>query len=251
MRSHAHSRLGRAVSRYADGELDAATARALETHLLECESCCQELAAVRAIKASLRRIADVEPPTLAATRLRRWIENPSGLGRRPPSPPRDRVGILAGSGRYRRRIQIGALAVVVAVLAATGALLLRGQSPADPGTVTALVELARVGPPVPPAGKGGQDGEQLPPAHLVDVGGREVSLTRYRVDGREVLIAASDRAFPMPGDARPVSDERDAPWLAIRGDVNLACLSRPSHRLVVGALPPERLLEIGRRLADG
>ena len=189
MRSRVHSRLGRAVSRYADGELDAAAVRALETHLLECESCRLELATVLAIKGSLRRLADEEPPTLAATRLRRWVENPSGLCTRPSSQPQDRVGILAGSGRYRRRAQVGVLAVVVAVIAATGALLLRGQSPADPGTVTALVELARVGLPVPPAAQSGQDGDQLPPAHTVELGGRRVSLRR------ESPKCRSDRSY--------------------------------------------------------
>ncbi|MEW6473843.1 MAG: zf-HC2 domain-containing protein [Actinomycetota bacterium] len=251
MRSRAHQRLGRAVTRYADGELDAVAVRTLEAHLLECESCRQELATVRAIKASLRRIGNVEPPTLAATRLRRWVEHPAGLCGKPWSPAHDRVGILAGSKRYRRRVQVGALAVVVAVIAATGAWFLRRQSAVEPGPVRALVELARIGPPISPAAENGQNGDPLPPAHMVELGGRTVSLIRYRVDGREVLIAASDRAFAMPADARPVSDERDAPWLASRGDVNLACLSQPVHRLVVGALPPERLLEIGRRLPDG
>jgi hypothetical protein len=75
-----------------------------------------------------------------------------------------------------------------------------------------------------------------------------VSLVRHVVDGREVLVATSDRPFPMPADARPLSRERGAPWLARRGDLGLACLSRPTHRLLVGHLPPERLVEIGRQL---
>lgn len=141
--------------------------------------------------------------------------------------------------------------MIAAVIATTGAVLLHRQSAADPGAVTALVELARVGPPVPPTARSGPDGDRLPSAHAVELGGRRVALSRYRIDGREVFIATSDRAFAMPWDARPVSRERNAPWLASRGDMNLACLSQPTHRLVVGALAPGRLLEIGRRLADG
>lgn len=41
---------------------------------------------------------------------------------------------------------------------------------------------------------------------------------------------------------------KDAPWLAMRGDMGVACLSRPTHMLLVGHLPAERLVEIGRQL---
>ncbi len=83
---------------------------------------------------------------------------------------------------------------------------------------------------------------------MVELGNRRVSLVRHLVDGREVLVAASTRAFPMPADARPLGREQGAPWLASRGDLGLACLSRPTHMLLVGPLPAERLVEIGRQL---
>jgi hypothetical protein len=83
---------------------------------------------------------------------------------------------------------------------------------------------------------------------MVELGNRRVSLVRHLVDGREVLVATSTRPFPMPADARPLSREQGAPWLARRGDLGLACLSRPTHMLVVGPLSAERLVEIGRQL---
>jgi len=83
---------------------------------------------------------------------------------------------------------------------------------------------------------------------MLEVGDRKVSLVRHLVDGHEVIVATSDRAFPMPADARPLGRERNAPWLARRGDIGVACLSRPSHMLLVGPLPAERLVEIGRQL---
>jgi hypothetical protein len=83
---------------------------------------------------------------------------------------------------------------------------------------------------------------------MLELGNQRVSLVRHLIDGREVLVATSDRAFPMPADARPLGREPDAPWLARRGDIGIACLSQPTHRLLVGPLPADRLVEIGRQL---
>jgi anti-sigma factor RsiW len=75
MLSLAHRRYARSVSPYADGELDEHATRFLLAHLHDCEDCSHDLAMVMAIKGSLRRLAAAEPPTLAATRLRRWAAN--------------------------------------------------------------------------------------------------------------------------------------------------------------------------------
>lgn len=262
MRALAHRRFRRAISRYADGELDASTAQALATHLLECDGCSRNLAIVLAIKGSLRRLADAEPPTLAATRLRRWAANPQEI-REPSLELQDRVRLAVGStsdplgglrtlvgptGRYRFRTPVGALVGVLVAIAATGALLLYRQgSSSDPGTVAALVELARLEPAaLPMPGNGERAGQR--PIRSLELGDRRVSLVRHLVDGREVLVATSDRAFSMPADARPLGREQDSPWLARRGEMGVACLSRPTHMLLVGPLPAERLVEIGRSL---
>jgi anti-sigma factor RsiW len=265
MRGLSHHRLRRVIGRYADGELDAPTAQALVIHLLQCDSCSRELAMARAIKGSLRRLADAEPPTLAAARLQRWASNPQGIRdlsslelqdrvrnavETTPDPPGRGRRLVGQTGRHRLRTRVGALVAVVTALAATGALLLLGQRPSsDPGTVMALVELARLEPPAAPvAGNGERAGQR--PGRMLELGSRTVSLVRHLVDGREVLVATSDRPFSMPDDARPLGREQDAPWLAKRGDIGLACLSRPSHMLVVGPLPAERLVELGRQFED-
>ena len=72
MLSLAHRRYARSVSPYADRELDERATRILAAHLRDCEDCSHDLGMVMAIKGSLRRLAAYEPPTVAATRLRRW-----------------------------------------------------------------------------------------------------------------------------------------------------------------------------------
>jgi len=51
----------RALSAYADGEIDDKRRTALEAHLAQCERCRRELAAIRAQWASLERAAPVPP----------------------------------------------------------------------------------------------------------------------------------------------------------------------------------------------
>jgi anti-sigma factor RsiW len=72
MLSLIHRRYARSVSPYADRELDKRATRIIAAHLRECEDCSHDLAMVMAIKGSLRRLAAAEPPTVAASRLRRW-----------------------------------------------------------------------------------------------------------------------------------------------------------------------------------
>jgi hypothetical protein len=233
MRALSHRRFRRAIGRYADGELDATSAQALAAHLLECDGCRRELAMVRAIKGSLQRLADAEPPALAATRLRRWTATLPGSGKVPSLRVRDHPRAV----RLRFRPLVG---IVAALAVATGLLLHQAGPSPDPGTMAALVELARLDSP--------GEGPEQRRGHALELGDQRVSLVRRIVDGREVLIASSDRAFAMPADARRVSRERDAPWLARRGDLSVACLSRPTHMLVVGPLPGERLIEIARQV---
>jgi hypothetical protein len=54
----------------------------------------------------------------------------------------------------------------------------------------------------------------------------------------------------VPRGSLPSAD-RNGPWLAKRGVLSIACLSRPTHMLLVGALPPERLVEVARQLVPG
>jgi anti-sigma factor RsiW len=256
-----HHRLRQAIGRYADGELNRAKARALASHLSECDDCSRELAMVRAIKGSLRRLADAEPPALAATRLRRGTATLHRIDGVPPLRLQDCGRIAAVSAREgsggvrplirpaaRRRVhRLAAVAVAVGVAAALWAHQ-TGPSP-SPGTVAALVELARLDSPEPAARDA--EGRQPLQGHTLPLGDQTVSLVRRMVDGRDVFIAISGRAFAMPADGRRVGQEADAPWLAKRGGLSVACLSEPMNILLVGALSPDRLLEVGRQLEPG
>lgn len=263
MRGLSHRQFRRAISRFIDGELDDGTTQPLAAHIRKCDRCRRDLELQRAIKGALQRLADTEPPNLAVSRLRRWA---ASLQRsRPVVAPEPRKGeqlelrtTSNGSGsawtaarpasRNSVPTRVGVLAAVVAGLAATGALLPhRRNPPSDPGAVAALVEIAQLGPPTSPAAPNAEHIGQHP-GRMLELGDRQVWLARQFIDGREVLVATSERAFPMPADARPLGEEPHAPWLARRGVIGLACLSRPTHRLLVGPLPADRLLEIGRRL---
>lgn len=164
------------------------------------------------------------------------------------SPGYTRKGIEQTERHWSRR-RVGALVAAVAAMAITAGALLQHRGPApDPRTVAALVELARLQSLAPVAADEERAGHR--PEHRLELGDHKVALIRRLVDGREVLVAISDRAFSMPADARPLGRERDTPLLAKRGDITIACLSQPTHMLLAGPLPPERLVDIGRWVGD-
>ena len=68
----AHRRMQRAVTASVDGELDAATAAAVEAHLRDCWDCSGDAELARMVKASLHNLADRERDALTAVRLRRF-----------------------------------------------------------------------------------------------------------------------------------------------------------------------------------
>lgn len=60
------------MSAFVDGELDGATARAVERHVGGCWACSMAVEQLRLIKASLRRLGRGRPDALGVARLRRW-----------------------------------------------------------------------------------------------------------------------------------------------------------------------------------
>lgn len=147
MRAPSHRHLRRAVSAYADGELDDRAAQMVATHLLECDGCSHNLEMVLAIKDSLRRRANAEPPTLAGTRLRRWaatlaapspeLQSRIRLIERAASDAPGSILVRTGQADGNRiRARVGALAVGVAVVAAMGGLLLHRQGPSPDAPAT-------------------------------------------------------------------------------------------------------------------
>jgi hypothetical protein len=226
---------------FLEGTLPATEAEGFDAHLLGCESCWTAVREDGAGRDALRSLLELAPPRLQ-DRVRLAVQ-----GARPTV---DGAHPAGGPPRQHRAQRLVAVLGAVAVVAVTAAALrFHGQaSSADPAPVAAVVELARLQSP-PLTAKEIPGGVASPAGHMVKLGDQNVWLARHLVAGREVLVATSDDVFPMPSDARPVSSERGAPWLAQRGDMGLACLSRPRDMLIVGDLPAERLVEFGHQLA--
>lgn len=68
----AHRRYRRLVSAYVDGELDPARMEEMARHVRGCWGCSGAVEQIRLIKASLARLRERHPGSLAALRLRRW-----------------------------------------------------------------------------------------------------------------------------------------------------------------------------------
>jgi len=67
-----HRRMRRAVSAFDEGVFDGDTAAAVAAHLRRCWGCSGDAELARMMKRSLRRLADRQPDSLAAVRLRRF-----------------------------------------------------------------------------------------------------------------------------------------------------------------------------------
>lgn len=225
---------------FLEGTLAPEEAQEFDAHLLGCESCWAALHEDRAGRDALESLREAAPPELR-DRVRLAVQAASStIGPRPTSHRQQ--------SRGRTRILAGVVAGVVAIAAASALSQDPGDLPrrgiADPPPVAAVVELARLGGATP-AGPALEHGTGAFLGSTLELGGQKVRLARHLVDGREVLVATSDRAFHMPADAHPLRAGPGVPWLARRGDVGLACFSRPVHMLIAGRLPAERLAQIG------
>lgn len=227
---------------FLEGTLPPSEAHDFDAHLLGCESCWAAVRQSRAGRDALQSLQEVAPSELR-NRVRLAVQAASSAtgGHEVPGPP---------VRRHRRARLALALVAVVALTTVAGTLITHhGASSGDPASVAAVVEFARLPSPLPPDAANGSDATSGVRGPILELGRQKVRLARHQVDGREVLVASSDQAFPMPGDARSLGEERGAPWLAQRGALALACLSQPTHLLLVGPLPAERLVELGRELA--
>lgn len=200
-----------ALAAYLEGELDETAAAAWDEHMLGCESCwaaVEEARRGRALAASLREAAP------AALRTRVELA----------------VGTAARSSREpRRRRVIAAVAVAATVMVVAAVLLavgLHADGRRDPEPIATVLRLAADGDETPPPAEDG------------------LVVTRLSVDGRDVILARSDRPFPMPEGAVAVADDPRSPWLARRGEVSLLCFSDPAPVLLAGRAPPETLTDV-------
>jgi hypothetical protein len=207
----------RRLAAYLAGELDLDTARGIDEHLLECETCWRAVCAARLGRRAAERLRQPAPAALA-DRIRLAIDVSTGPKRR----------------RFRHKWAVLATAACALVAAVTAALLVPGHaSRHDPAVISALVRLAAQ--PAAP---------QISPSST-RLGGQDVELQHYPVAGNTVVVASSTRAFPTPGDARPQSGAAMA-WTITRDTITVYCPH--SQVLLAGPVPTDALIALATRL---
>lgn len=203
------------LAAYLEGDLGDAEVTAWDAHLLSCDACWRALDEARhghALASSLRESA--------------------------PARVRDRVVVAVEAaarpaGSRRRLTTPRVVGVAMAAVVTAAAFVVTSGPDAgthDPESIAAVLRLAA-------------DGRDDPPT--VDQG---VVITRLHVNGREVVLARSDRPFPMPEGAIALADDPHSPWLARRGEVNLLCYSHPSPMLLAGQASPATLTQVAAAL---
>ncbi len=196
---------------YVAGTLTVADVESFEAHLVECDRCWAAVAQNRRGRALGEGLREPAPPDLR-DRVRMQVE---GL----PSARR--------FSAHRRRRNRAAFLVLLALVGGGVLVVTRGPGPdRDPEAVAAVVRAA--------------DG-RLAPGSVV-AGGQRVALWHDMVDGRPVTVGRSDEPLPVPAGSHAMGDEPGSPWVAERGTVNIVCLSKPYHLIIVGTLPAERLV---------
>ena len=208
----------RALAAYLEGDLDAGDAAAWDEHLLGCESCwaaLEEARRGRALAASLREAAPAALRDRVETAVWRCHH-----ARQPPTARRAIAAVCAGA--------LALLLIAAAVVVAAGRPL---DGSHDPASIAAVLRLAA-------------DGDEA----LATPSGDGIVVSRLSVDGHDVVLARSDRPFPMPEGAIALTDDPHSPWLARRGDVSLFCFSQPAPMLLAGRAPPETLAAVAAAL---
>jgi hypothetical protein len=180
----------------------------------------------------------------AAARLRESA--PAGLADR----IRLAVELAAPPRRGRRgRTVLAAATLVAAAALAALVLLLPSPRAGEPPTIAAVLQSAQrlsAAASAPASGGAATLGTVLvgEPTTLA-AGGAHLVLSYYRVGDVQVLLARSDRDFPMPDGARPVPGGAMT-WAATRARLTLYC---PDPRvIVVGAVPATELQSLAGRL---
>jgi anti-sigma factor RsiW len=225
---------------FLEGRLPPDVAARTDAHLLHCEACWAAVHQDRQGREALESLRE-GPPSGLLDRVRLAVEaeatdGPAVLSHRPP--------------RRGRRWRVGVAAVAAALLPVVGLAGWAHRSPVrDPAVVAAVVRLARqtIPSPADAANPVRAEDASLPVGDL-EAGGQRFSLARYQVEGHDLLVATSALAFPMPAGARALAAGEDAPWVARRGDLGVACFSRPVHLLVAGRLPPDDIAALAARL---
>jgi len=215
----------RAAAAYLWGDLDGRAAERFERHLLDCDECWAAVVEDGRGRAAVEVLRELAPPALR-DRVRFAVETE----RRPVS--------RKASRRFRRAA--AALLVILTAGAVLGGVHAVGGSThqSDPGSVAAVVRLAG-------AGTGLED----VPASRLAVDGQSIAVSRLEASGTPILVARSDRPFPMAPGATPMLRD-DSPWVASRGQLNLVCVNWPRPVLLVARMPADELIGLAAHLAQ-
>jgi anti-sigma factor RsiW len=206
------------VVAYLAGDLDPDAASSFERHLLSCEDCWTAVRDDRRGRELTEQLRELAPAGLR-DRVRASVELSAGAHRVTP--------------RRRPWRTIIAAAAAVVVVAGGGAFveLHHGN---DPAVVTDVLAMASRTTPAKPS------------AHTYD--GQRVEISMLEMHGQPVVLARSDRTFPMPDNAMPLGTAHGEPWMAHRHDMTLLSLGHPYHALLAGRMPPADLLAFARSL---
>ena len=195
------------------GDLDDGDAERFDRHLIGCNECWLAVSEDRRGRAAAEGLRELAPAGLGdRVRLAVSLAN---------HPPRS----------HRRAVRGAASAAVIAVIVALAVTVPGHHHEPDPAAVAAVVRAAR-----------SASGEA--PTLTPNAAGQPIVLSHVRAGGQDVVVARSDRPFPMPSGARTLTAASIDLWVAQRGELTVVCVNRPTPLLLASRLPPEQLLVV-------
>lgn len=218
------------------GDLDPASARAVDEHLLSCDSCwlaVREDRAGRAIASALRESTD--PQSRDRIRLVLELAPTPGAARRAHRTHAGRVSHLAVPG-----------ALVALVLAVLTTLVMWPRQATPTGDSTALHRVVALATNLPrTTGSGAATPVVVWSSRITRGLGQAMTVQTYAYAGHTALVATSPRPFPMPPDAH-MPTGRAMPWTIARGRVTVYCPH--AGVLLAGPESPNQLAALARAL---
>lgn len=212
---------------FLEGSLAPHAREAFDAHLLSCDGCWSAIQEDRRGREATEHLREIAPPALR-DRIRLAIEIAT----------QDRADTEPQPRPPRSLLMLGGLLATLMIVTG-GWVPTQRQQPGDPAAVAAVLHLARSLSPAGPIA--GQVDHR--PRTLV-VKGQPLGIGHLLLDGQDVVVAFSPHPFPMPMGAQPLTAEKDAPWLATRGSLGLACFTRPVPLLLAGRMPATRLAHL-------
>lgn len=238
------------------GELSEAEARQFDVHLLNCEACWRAVQEDRQGRAALMRLREPVPSDLADRVAMavavggRSAASPEGAQTAPPEGaqtapelerrPRRPMNL---AGRRRFALSLASLATAAAVAAGVWLGVAgpgRSGGPSLSPQLASVLAFARSMSPSRPAGQG----PTIVTQH------QYIAVRYYRVEDQPVLVATSERDFPMPKHMH-MAGSTPSDWMATQGKLGIYCVNAHHGRdsvLVVAAMPVEALPQVAADL---